>query len=315
MDMTSPPRLQRMHAERGFAVVMAMLVVALAASVAGFMAWQQSLWVRQAENLSNLVQAEAIARAAGRWAQMALIEDARTTTNDHLGELWATALPAIPVEHGSATIRIVDLQGRFNVNNLVQGGKASAPDVAAFRRLLELAGIAPDLANAVVDWIDADSDPSFPGGAEDIDYLAMRPPYRAANRPLIDIGELARVKGFDAAALAKLAPFVAALPAPSALNLNTAPAEVLSAVIPKMGLVEAQGMVASRRDRPFLDANDVKKRLPELDLPQERFGVSSQYFLAAASARFDRATVAYDMLIARPSPGRAQLVWQKPVAY
>ena len=312
MTMTTPSARLR---QRGFAVVMAMLIVALAASVAGFMAWQQSMWVRQAENLSNLAQADAIARAAGRWAQMALIEDGRKSANDHEGEFWATALPAIPVEHGSATIRLVDLQGRFNLNNLVQGGKPSAPDVAAFRRLLELAGLAPDLANAVIDWIDGDSDPTFPGGAEDVDYLALQPPYRAANRPLIDVGELARVKGFDAKALAKLAPFVAALPAPSALNLNTAPAEVLTATIQKLGLTEAQGLVATRRERPFLDLEDVKKRLPELDLPRERFGVASQYFLAAASAHFDRATVAYEMLIMRPAPTRAQLIWQKPVTY
>jgi general secretion pathway protein K len=305
-----PPRRQC-----GFAVVMAMLIVALAASVAGFMAWQQSMWVRQAENLSNLAQADAIARAAGRWAQMALIEDGKRTTIDHESELWAIALPAVPVEHGSAKIRIVDLQGRFNLNNLVQGLKPSAPDVAAFRKLLESLDLAPDLANAVIDWIDADSEPSFPGGAEDIDYLAGRPAYRAANRQLIDVGELARVKGFDAAALAKLAPFVAALPAPTPLNLNTAPAEVLAAMLPKLSLVEAQGLVASRRDRPFLDLEDATKRLPGLDLPRERFGFASQYFLAATSAHFDRATVAYEMLISRPSPGRAQLVWQKPVAY
>jgi general secretion pathway protein K len=308
-------RLPGPHCRRGFAVVMAMLIVALAASVAGFMAWQQSMWVRQAENLSNLAQADAIARAAGRWALMALVEDGKRSAIDHEGELWATALPLIPVEHGSATIRMVDLQGRFNLNNLVQGLKPSAPDVAAFRRLLESQGLAPDLANAVIDWIDADGEPTFPGGAEDIDYLAARPPYRAANRPLIDIGELARVKGFDTAALAKLAPFVAALPATTPLNLNTAPAEVLSAMFPKMSLVEAQGLVASRRDRPFLDLEDAKKRHPDLDLPRERFGVASQYFLAATSAHFDRATVAYEMLLSRPSSGRTQLVWQKPVAY
>ena len=61
---------------RGFAVVMAMLVVALAASVAAYMAWQQSLWVRQAENLGNLAQADSIARSAGRWMMMMLTEDA-----------------------------------------------------------------------------------------------------------------------------------------------------------------------------------------------------------------------------------------------
>ncbi len=309
------PRRNRRHAARGFAVVMAMLVVALAASVAGFMAWQQGLWVRQAENLGNLAQADAIARSAGRWLQMMLAED--TVNGDTANEslLLSGALPAVPVETGQAAVRLVDMQARFNVNNLVSQNKVSAADVAAFRKLLESVGLVPDLANAVIDWIDADGEPTFPGGAEDADYLAMNPPYRAANQPMLDIEELARVKGFDADALSRLKPFVTALPAPTKVNLNSVSAEVLSAYVPKLSLTDAQALIAARDEKPFTDASDAHQRFPDLELPAERFGVGSQYFLAVASAKFDRATVAYQMLLARSGKSGVKLVWQKPVAY
>jgi general secretion pathway protein K len=300
---------------RGFAVIVAMLVVALAASVAGFMAWQQSLWVRQAENLSNLAQADAIARSAGRWLQMMLAEDVADGNNKYETLLLSGALPAVPVENGQAAVRMVDMQARFNVNNLIAGDKASATDVAAFRRLLESVGLVPDLANAVVDWIDTDGEPTFPGGAEDADYLALNPPYRAANQPLLDIEELSRIKGFNADALAKLKPFVSALPAPSQINLNSVSAEVLSAYVPKLSLIEAQDLVATRDAKPFKDTGDLLQRYPGLELPPDRFSVGSQYFLAVASANFDRATVAYQMLLARSPKGAVKLVWQKPVTY
>lgn len=292
---------------------MAMLVVALAASVAGFMAWQQSLWVRQAENLSNLAQADAIARAAGRWMQMTLA-DTRQSGAEYQSALLRNVLPPVPVEHGEASIRLIDLQGRFNLNNLLAGGRVSAPDAAAFRRLLEMQGLAPDLANAVIDWIDADGEPTFPGGAEDADYLALTPPYRAANRPLLEFDELARVKGFDAAALAKLRPLVTALPAPTTINVNAASAELLSAMLPKLSLAEAKTLIATRGERPFKDLDEIRSRYPELELPGERFSAGSNFFLASATARFDRATVAYQSLFARSSSG-VKLLWQKPVAY
>jgi general secretion pathway protein K len=294
---------------------MAMLVVALAASIASFMAWQQSLWVRQAENLGNLAQADSIARSAGRWLRMMLAEDVANGDDKYASLLLSGTLPAVPVENGQAAVRLFDMQARFNVNNLVPGDKVSAPDVAAFRRLLQSVALDPDLTNAVIDWIDSDGNQTFPGGAEDADYLALDPPYRAANQPLLDIEELARIKGFNAEAVARLKPFVAALPAPSQINLNSVSAEVLSAYVPKLDLTEARDLIAARDEKPFKDASDAKSRFPELNLPTDRFTVGSQYFLAVASAKFDRATVAYQMLLSRGSKGAVKLVWQKPVTY
>jgi general secretion pathway protein K len=299
---------------RGFAVILAMLVVALAATVAAFMAWQQSLWVRQAENLGNLAQADSIARSAGRWMQAMLAEDVKDKDDKYQTLLLSGTLPAVPVENGQASVRLYDMQSRFNVNNLVQQNKPSTAEVDAFRRLLQSLDIEPDITNALIDWIDTDGVPTFPGGAEDADYLALDPPYRAANQPLIDIEELARVKGFDAGVIAKLQPFVTALPAPSQLNLNSVSAEVLAAYVPKLSLEDARELVAARDAKPFKDISDVKQRYPTIQLP-DNFAVGTQYYLGVASAKFDRSVVAYQMLIARDLKGDVKLLWQKPTTY
>ncbi len=81
-----------------------------------------------------------------------------------------------------------------------------------FKRLLENLKLDPEIATALVDWIDADINETLPGGAEDGAYLLAVPPYRAANRPLVDISELRLVQGYTPEVITALAPHVTALP-------------------------------------------------------------------------------------------------------
>ena len=207
--------------QRGVAVVVAVLVVALATSTATYMLWQQSLWVRQLENITARAQADAIARAAASWAAAVLAED--NPAIDHLGELWARRLPPIAAEKAQVAGTISDEQAKFNVNNLAREGGVAPHDLIAFQRLLAALGLPAGLAEAVVDWLDPDSEVMQPNGAEDSYYLALDAPYRTAGRRVVDLAELVRVRGFDADILARLAPFVTALPEETLVNVNTAP--------------------------------------------------------------------------------------------
>jgi len=112
--------------ERGVALITVILIVALAASMAAFMAWQQQIWVRQVENLRDQSQAQAVARAAIDWARAVLADDTRNNNVDHLGEKWATVLAPLPVETGRVTGSVADQQGLFNLNNLVRNGKPAS---------------------------------------------------------------------------------------------------------------------------------------------------------------------------------------------
>ena len=304
-----------MRRQRGVAVITAILVVALVASAASFMAWQQQLWVRQVENLNQQAQSRVVVLGALQWARSILAQDARANTVDHLDEGWASALAPLPVEGGELAGGVSDQQGLFNLNSLVRAGKTSASDLAVFRKLLELLQLPPDLAGAVADWIDPDYEVTYPGGAEDMVYLALDPAYRAANRALTTVDGLARLKGFDAEAIERLRPFVTALPQPTTINLNTAPAEVLAASIADLSLEQARALVNARKGRHFKDVADFRARLPESvkQVNDAVLGVASRYFLVSGHARFGRAKVGYAALLERDATGWPKLVWQKNI--
>jgi general secretion pathway protein K len=301
--------------ERGVAVVVAILIVALATSTASYILWHQSLWLRQVENLTARAQADALARAAANWAAVILAADDATV--DHLGEAWARKLPPFPADRAELTGVITDEQGKLNVNNLVRDGDASPKDLVAFQRLLAALGLPTALAEAVVDWIDPDIEVTPPNGAEDQYYLGLNPPYRAANRPVLELGELARVKGFNAAIVARLAPFVTALPVPTAVNVNTAPAPVLQAIMPSLTGADAARILEERSRRPFATREEFLRALPKgtPSAPIDaQIDVRSRFFSAEATVRLGRVVTGYRALFQREEQGLPALLAMVQVA-
>jgi general secretion pathway protein K len=298
--------------ERGVAIVLAMGVVAMAAMAATAIMITQSTWSRTTELTADHVQAQAVIQAGADWARALLGYDRRANNIDHLGEPWAMRLPAMPVENGELTGYIEDQHGRFNLNNIVKDGKVNLAQLAIFQRLLALLGLPPALADTLTDWIDPDSD-TRPQGAEDAYYLALQPPYLAANRPLIDTDELALVRGFDDGVRARLLPFVTALPVFTAVNPNTASPEVLAALIEGLGLDGARNLVARRERAYFRSFDDFFKQLPPgYTLPAENISVSSDYFIAILRVTMGGAQARGTALLSRANgaPWPA-IVWTK----
>ena len=91
--------------------------------------------------------------------------------------------------------------------------------------------IEPAWAPVIADWIDIDSDPGFPDGAEDAVYTSLTPPHRAANMPITRASEIMVMNGFGAERYAKLAPYITALPAGTGLNVCTASGIVLDSLV------------------------------------------------------------------------------------
>jgi general secretion pathway protein K len=276
--------------QRGVALVTALLVVSLATVAAVAMATRLQVDVRRTGNLLHGEQAYAYALAAESWASVILQRDANDSKIDTLGEDWATALPPIAVEGGYVSGRIEDLQGRFNINNLVGAdGKPSEPDLEYFKRLLGLLELETGLATALLDWIDADINATFPDGAEDDSYLRETPPYRAANRPLVSISELRLVKGYSAEIVAMLEPYITALPEPTALNVNTAPALVLQALHAELDPTDAEQIIDARGDDGFPELEDflALDALAGLQLDVD-VGVKSDWFNVLTDVRIGR---------------------------
>ena len=184
--------------------------------------------------------------------------------------------------------------------------------LAHLRNLLATLGLPDQLADALADWIDEDGQPQPRDGAEDAYYLALDPPYVAANRPLIDVAELALVRGFDDNVRARLRPYVTALPGLAAVNVNTAPAEVIAAVIDGLDLSGAQLLVAQRDRAYYRSSDDFLRRLPRgAEAAAGDIGVSSDYFLATLRVSIGGAQARGQALLARGASGWPEIIWRK----
>jgi len=267
--------------ERGVALVTALLVVALATTAAVAMATRLHVDLRRAGNLLHGEQAYAYALAAESWAQVILRRDAGDNEVDSFEDDWATSLPPIAVEGGLVDGEVYDLQGRFNVNNLVtDAGGLDQPSLDYYRQLLERLGLEQTLATALLDWLDSDINATFPGGVEDEDYLLADPPYRAANRRLVDISELRLVQGYTAEVITLLAPHVTAIPRTTKINVNTATLEVLLALHKDLDGRAIEDLVEARKEEVYKSVDDflAEDALAGLELPVE-VSVQSEWFL------------------------------------
>jgi general secretion pathway protein K len=294
----------------GAAVLVAMLVVAIAALAASSFMFRSRVEWRRLENLSNMDQAHWVLRAAQLWGAAVLLDDARQSSVDHLGELWATRLPPVEAEGYRVSGVIEDMDGRFNLNNLVVNGQVDEQQLAIFVRLLSALHLPEDLAAAVADWIDADDVPLNPSSVDSAYYQSLPTPSRSANRPLRNVNELLAVRGFDRNVLSVLRPYVTALPTPTLINVNTASPEVLTALVGGLSSQEAYTMVAKRQRTYYRNVADFQQALPGGITAPAGISVTSQYFLVQARARKERLAVGNQAMFRRAGAGMPTLVWR-----
>jgi general secretion pathway protein K len=280
-------------------------VVAIATVAAVAMATRQQLDVRRTGSLLHGEQAWAYVIGAENWAKVVLRRDANESRIDTLAEDWSTQPPVSFVEGGSIIGRLIDMQGRFNVNNVVENGAPNEAAIAFYKRLLRRLELNEGLADTLVDWIDPDIEVRFPDGAEDEEYLLRDPPYRTSNQPLADVSELRLIKGYDAEAVAKLLPHVVALPYRTALNINTADATLMSAVAENLSLTDGQTLLDARGDKGFESMGELENQslLNGKPLATEQLDVRSDWFLMVSEANIGQGRVRLASRIQRARNG------------
>jgi general secretion pathway protein K len=246
--------------------------------------------VRRVANQRDYEQIYQMMTGNEQWAVKVLERDMKENQTDHLNEIWNSLLPETQVDEGKMAAAVIDLQGRFNLNNLKI---KDDPWYALFQRLLRVLELDEALADAVIDWVDADQDVSGNSGAEDAEYLSANPPYRAANRGFGSVGELLWVAGFDGEIVDKLAPFVAALPADAVkINVNTASATLLRALSSEvLSESSAETLVARRGEEGYKDLNEfltATELAGQGDVITPLIALSSRYFEVAGRAQYGR---------------------------
>lgn len=247
--------------QKGVVLVVVVLAVALMATLMALMIEDQHLFIRKVANQRVSEQGFQYANGMNAWASRVLTEDGNPVV-DYLGEDWALfgrpqpededdddsfslgangdeedeEPPSIDFGVDGVTGVIVDLQGKFNLNNLANEDRAF---VVSQRRilqnlmeLLELGEFADrdQLIENLIDWVDENST-SRSIGLESNDYRVKDLPYQAADQKLAALGELRFIDGFNQDIIKALEPHVTVLPVDNArININTTTTEVLASL-------------------------------------------------------------------------------------
>jgi len=297
-----PTPLSPTSRQRGAAVVTALLIVTLAVVVVSGLLWRQQVQIRSIENQRLMAQAQWIDRAAVDWARLILRDDQRRSNIDYLGEPWAVPVAETRLsdflgaglrtdqsgETSFVSGRILDAQARFNLTNLYQWttdstGRTLGLDpasVTAFGRLLQTLGINAALAEPTAQY--------FLRAAKGVSGDGQPVP-----RPPDSVQDLLAVPGYTPEMIDTLDRFVSVLPERTAVNANTAEAEVLAAVIDSLPLDRARELVRQRDRSYFNNTADITKQLQAI-APQASAGanvldVRTRYFLIYGLVRHDRA--------------------------
>ena len=296
---------------KGAAIVLAMLLAALAAAVAVTVFADQQRWSRTALHRRDQVQAQALALAGIQWGRQILYDDAQRSAIDHLGEPWAFALPPIPLDDGEVRGAIFDAQARLNVNALAGTGANADIERTRIARLFAQRGGPAAAIDAIADWVDRDGI-ARDGGAEDAWYAARPRGGLAANAPVLRVAELVEVKGVTASSLAAVAPFLTALPAGTPVNVNTAPPEVLAAIVDKLTGEGLARLVASRAQKPFTTVAEFRARVPPPGsvTGDDTLGVKSDHFYVTIEARKGTSVARARALLRRRGGEWPDVVWQ-----
>ncbi len=291
--MNPRARLQR---QRGAALLAAMVIVTLVATLAAAMVWQQWRAVQIEAAERSRAQAHWILTGAVDWARLILREDARSGRPTSLGEPWSTPLAEAKLSTFLAIDRdntddapeaflsgsITDMQARYNLRRLVEvTGQEAQDEEKVLARLLEFVGASGAQAPAIARAL-RDAAPAAAASAPTGDPPLM--PER--------IEQLSWL-GIDAETLKLISPYVTLLPINTAVNPNTASKEVLAAVIDGLDLSGAERLVQARQRTPFRNVTEVSVLLPQTapTTATRRLDVKSSFFEVRGRLRLqDRVT-------------------------
>ena len=300
--------------QQGVAIITALLIVTIAATVSMTISTRLQLDVRRTGNVIAQDQADFYLFAAEEWSQRILRQDKKDSTVDGLTEVWATELPPLPVPGGSIQGTLTDLHSCININSLMEGNAVNASTQTRLNQLFNNLGITGNFTQAISDWIDTDLETSNPNGAEDGYYLNLEQPYRTANTPLQSLSEIRLIKGFeDSEIYNTVKDHLCAFIANSndvTINVNTASIEVLKSLSSEMTEQLATDII-ERRDEELFD--NIKEftsfaKLGTIIKDTTKLSTSSDYFLLRTQAIIGQANKVMYSIIYRDNDGKTEII-------
>lgn len=272
-----------MTAQKGVALLSMLLVMAIVTTLTSSMLYNNRLEIKRSQVQAFKAQAQEYALSGIAWAEIWT----QKTTHPK-----AQVMELFEPENGSLQVRISDEMAKFNLNNLRDvSGKIDSTQLHIFQRLLTSLQIDAALAVNVGDWLDADVS-SAGHNSEDLGYENKQAyyakGYRTANRPMAHISELILVKGFSIELYQILQPYVTALPNKTAININSASAELLEVLIPGIDGVRMVAQRKSGNGSLFLDVDSFLQHqiTAGLEITADMLTTTSQYYMVIAQASY-----------------------------
>jgi general secretion pathway protein K len=291
------------HTQHGAALLIAMLILTLVATVASAMVWHQQ----------RAIEVEAAERANTQAGVMltAILDTARffirtlpagtplvngTGIGQELKDMrLAELLAADRDNNADSTLdaffsaQITDAQGRYNLRRLIaDDGKVIEVELAGLRRLCDAAGVSTDVADQLAAglskaWSGQDDEGPLPPGR--LDQLAWL--------------------GVDANTLAQLRPHVDILPTRTPVNANNATVPALLAAIDGLDASSLQAVLNRRPPTGWRDLASLRTLLPQtVTVDDGRATVQTRYFNVRGSVRLgDRERIEQWLVELRSSRG------------
>lgn len=294
---------------RGAALLSALVVTFVAVAAVTMLAAAQALGLRRTANLIDTDVAWAQIRWL-EWEAIAAIHLARQGERTPLVR-WPLVPRPLGAEGNPVIAELLDLNARFNLNNLVAGERSNRTEVQRFERLLSTLGISGEIVEPILDWLDPDSN-TRPGGAEDDYYIRLPTPYRVANGSFARTAELLLVRGMTPDIYARLEPFVTALPGRQQINLNTAPPQLLQALDADVTSLDADAVVVARAQKPFdtVAAAMSTGSIARLGVATDGLATRSRFFLLSSTLRAGGLGLHIQSVLDVPEDGTARVLFR-----
>ena len=252
----------RVKRQKGAALIMALLLVAIVSAIATGLFYRQRILVQSATAQSFSTQAYADANYAVFWAQKRLQQRYQANKKQQqLAIIWPLQLTKTVLRSGNQiTATLTPANGLFNINNLAQGVSAYLTTFAQLIQQVD-ANIDSNTAKNIALSTQQFMLPPQKGNVQVDPYQKAVPPYRASQHMMSSASEVRLVSGMTKTLYLALRPYLIALPNKNVpINVNAAPKMIMAALLNNQSA--AQDVISERNQQQGFSSTDKFLSLP-----------------------------------------------------
>ncbi len=293
-----PYPAQNSSKQRAAALIVAIMVTVVVATIATAMMVSQHLDIFETGMVSNMDGMMAATQGVQDMVRQQLLQLALKNKKKRTIMTFAENIQPIDIYGVKVSGQVTDAQARFNVNLLTQ-----TANMPMFAKLITAVDgnydnkAAMAVAQQVSAWVRKSKVASgYQSGVK----------YQLAHRPMADISEMRLVSGVTASLMQKLFPYTVALPPKTKMNLNSVSAAVMWAMFKdkKVTMDKVKAIIACRKSsKGFKTAKVFTKCLQAQNtsaqaINSKLMSYDSKFFVLEASASKQNQQIVNTSLIA-----------------